>query len=218
MKVFEKTPTLKLHVVGTSVCLLNPGHSGLDGDDILEINPDGAPRYDTVVDGYVTLDLPDVKRIKRLQVELVCVQNPSMACCDTLIPWLVQLGRQNILIKGQYDTYELLHETLELDKETELLSPGEHRYGWCLAFIYMQRSITECVPKAMLLASSYHQTAHHMTEVHSRSNGSFRVNTAQISCSGRTYHKCVATATGLGKFGKDLIAEKPFYLSRHTAF
>lgn len=41
-----------------------------------------------------------------------------------------QIGRQNIAVQGIYESYEVLHSTLELNTGAQMLGPGEHRFAF----------------------------------------------------------------------------------------
>ena len=66
-----------------------------------------AREQDTVVPGSVSLFLPSPKRLPRIRVELI--------------------SKQNVYIKGVYETVELLRKVVELDTGAQILGPGEHK-------------------------------------------------------------------------------------------
>ncbi|CAD6587503.1 MAG: hypothetical protein CYPHOPRED_003956, partial [Cyphobasidiales sp. Tagirdzhanova-0007] len=137
------------------IALLNPNQTG---------RPDGVnerltshPRSDTIIEGHVSLTLPTAKHCKKLKVEV------------------------NLIVRKISETYETLHQTVEIITGTQILGPGEHAF----AFSFVVPSDTAASEESDFIA---------LVDV-----------------------KTIATASGMGKYGGDLVAETQLYLvSNHS--
>lgn len=118
----------------------------------------------------MTLSLPTARKCKAIQVQLV--------------------SKQNVYLKGRYETHEFINKTIELDTGSQTLGPGDHR----------------CV--LLLQSPSDHILSHWP---YRRFAFSFVVpaDTAPYErCAyGRVYQRLVATAFGVGKLGANITAQ-----------